>query len=240
MKTEIIYGIHPVFEALKAGRRKIEALFASNERKDARLEPLLLLAQKKRVPIKSIKSSEIKGMADSSSHQGIAAQVSVYPFANLGRISSDSPFLLILDSVLDPHNLGALLRSALSVGVDAVICPKDRFAPPSPAVSKVSAGALEHIKMIQVTNLARTIDELKKDGIWIAGLDGAAKLSIYNADFSSSIGLVIGGEEKGIRPLVKKKCDFLLSIPQVGSVSSLNASVAGSVVMYEAFRQRSL
>jgi 23S rRNA (guanosine2251-2'-O)-methyltransferase len=159
----------------------------------------------------------------------------------VNRAESDpqSYFLLLLDNIMDPHNLGALVRTALCVGIDGVIIPKDRSVWPSPAVSKASAGALEHIRLAKVTNLVNTIKALKKKGLWILGLDSAAKRSIFISDLKGSIAMVIGGEEKGIRPLVKKQCDVLMSIPQKGHINSLNASVAGAVVMYEAFRQRS-
>jgi len=147
-------------------------------------------------------------------------------------------FLILLDSVLDPQNLGAILRSALCAGIDGVIMPKDRSAPITPAVSKASAGALEHIYLSRVTNLVQTIKQCKNSGIWVMGLDKDADQSIYDGDMTGSIAIVLGGEQKGIRPLVKKNCDFLVSIPQLGAVDSLNASVAAAVTMYEALRQR--
>jgi 23S rRNA (guanosine2251-2'-O)-methyltransferase len=151
---------------------------------------------------------------------------------------STRPFFLLIDHVVDPHNLGALLRTALCVNVDGVIIPKDRSANPSPVVSKTSAGALEHIPLAQVANLVYAISELKKIGTWLIGLDKNGSQSLFGSDLTGSIGMVIGGEESGIRPLVKKNCDFLAFIPQSGPVSSLNASVAGGVAMYETFRQR--
>ena len=150
------------------------------------------------------------------------------------------PFLLLLDNIMDPNNLGALIRTALCVGVNGVIIPKDRSAQPTPTVSKVSAGALEHISLSRVTNMANTIKMLKENGLWIAGMDKISTESIFTCDMKAFSAIVIGGEEKGIRPLVKKQCDMLLSIPQTGPLDSLNASAAGAVVMYEAFRQRRL
>ena len=144
----------------------------------------------------------------------------------------------MLDNIQDPRNLGAIIRTALCVGIQGVIVPKDRSAPPTPAVSKASAGALEHIRLARVTNLVQTIKHCKTSGLWIMGLHKDAAQSIYAADMSGSIVLVIGGEQKGIRRLVKKNCDFLVSIPQQGEFNSLNASVAAAVAMYEAFRQR--
>ena len=179
-------------------------------------------------------------------HQGIAASVSPYPLVELADII-DKPglndtghFLLLLDNILDPHNLGAMIRTGLCTGIDGIVIPKDRSASPTPAVSRISAGALEHIFLAQVTNLVNTINTLKKKKLWIAGMDRVAKKSVFSCDFSDSVAIVVGGEEKGMRPLVKKHCDLLISIPQKGQINSLNASVAGAVVMYEAFRQRAL
>jgi 23S rRNA (guanosine2251-2'-O)-methyltransferase len=151
-----------------------------------------------------------------------------------------NPFLLLLDNIMDPHNLGALIRTALCVGIDGVIIPKDRSAQPSPTVSKASAGALEHISLSRVTNMVDTIKMLKKNGLWIAGMDKMSTESIFTCDLKGFNAIVIGGEGKGVRPLVKKHCDILLSIPQIGPLDSLNASVAGAVAMYEIFRQRQL
>ncbi len=244
MKTEILYGIHPVFEALEAGRRDFFELYIAKDKTSKRLEKVRALAESKKIPVRRIKHAQIKSMAGSDLHQGIAANVSPYPLAELPdivdrpRLADTKHFLLLLDNVLDPHNLGAIIRTGLCVGIDGIIIPKDRSATPTPAVSRASAGALEHLFLARVTNLVNTIKALKKKGLWIAGMDRAAEKSIFSCDFSGSVAIVIGGEEKGIRPLVKKHCDFLISIPQRGQVNSLNASVAGAVVMYEAFRQR--
>ncbi|MDM8539097.1 23S rRNA (guanosine(2251)-2'-O)-methyltransferase RlmB, partial [Desulfobacterales bacterium HSG17] len=145
---------------------------------------------------------------------------------------------LILDSIVDTHNLGALIRTAQCVGISGIIIPKDRAAGPTPGVSKASAGALEHVSLIQAVNLVNIIKELKKKGIWIFGLTPDARQSFFEQELKGPVAIIVGGEEKGIRPIVKKQCDFLVSIPQKGHIDSLNASVAGAVVMYEAFRQR--
>jgi 23S rRNA (guanosine2251-2'-O)-methyltransferase len=154
------------------------------------------------------------------------------------QAGDDTLFLLMLDNIVDPQNLGALIRTALCVGIDGVILPKDNCAPPTPAVSRASAGALEHIKLSRVTNLVQTIKLCKNRGLWIMGLLKDAEQSIYAGDLTGSIAMVLGGEQKGLRPLVRKKCDFLFSIPQQGPIDSLNASAAGAVTMYEAWRQR--
>ncbi len=179
-------------------------------------------------------------------HQGVCAETGPYPFVDFSDMlvgnngGEAKPFLLLLDSIVDPNNLGALVRTAVCVGMSGVIIPKDRSVSPTPTVSKSSAGALEHARLSRVTNMANTIKLLKNNGLWIAGIDQTADESIFSCDMNMFNAVVIGGEGKGIRPLVKKHCDKLLSIPQTGLIDSLNASVAGAVVMYEAFRQRLL
>ena len=245
-KTEILYGIHPVFEALKAGRRKIFEVYCASEKSPKRLGKVAALAQSLNIPVKKTNISQIESLTGTGQHQGIGAMVSPYPLTGIddivGRVEFDATghFLLLLDNVIDPHNLGALLRTSLGVGVDGVVIPKDRSARPTPTVSKSSAGALEHVRLARVTNMVNTIKDLKDRGLWIVGLDIAADQSIFFSDLTDSIAIVIGGEAKGIRPLVKKHCDILMSIPQTGRVNSLNASVAGAIAMYEAFRQRGL
>ncbi len=147
---------------------------------------------------------------------------------------------MILEGVDDPHNLGAIIRTALCSGVDHIVLPKDRSVHPSPSVSRASAGAMEHADISIVTNITFFIKELKKKGVWVAGLDAQGETSLFKADLSGSIALVVGGEHSGIRPLVKKECDFLISLPMVKGVTSLNASVACGIAMYEVFRQRSV
>jgi 23S rRNA (guanosine2251-2'-O)-methyltransferase len=245
-KTEILYGIHPVFEALKAGRRKIYEIYVVGERPSKRQSQVVALAQRQKIPVKTVNRAQLESMTETDSHQGVGASVSLYPLSGFADIVDKTPlvdknlFLLLLDNVLDPHNLGALVRTALGVGIDGIVIPKDRSASPTPAVSKASAGALEHVYIVRVTNMVNTIKLLKKKGIWIVGMDRSADKSLYASDLTCSVALVVGGEGTGIRPLVKKNCDFLISIPQAGPVDSLNASVAGAVVMYEAFRQREL
>jgi len=183
-------------------------------------------------------------MTGTDEHQGIAAKVSTYPLTGIEKVirdpHSDDLFLVMLDHVVDPHNFGAILRTAHCAGVSGVVISKDRSAPPSATVSKVSAGALEHVDIARVTNMVQTMKTLKRKGVWVVGLDPDARDSVFSFDFPTPIALVIGGEQKGIRPLVKKHCDILCAIPQAGRIDSLNASVAGAIVMYEVFRQRSL
>lgn len=244
MNTETLYGIHPVIEALKAGRRKFYEIYLTRENPAGRLDNILRLCKDRNISIAQLKSEQLSVLANTSEHQGIGAKVSGYPIESLNQMldrqnSMDSGLILMLDHVVDPHNLGALIRTALAVGVQGVIIPKDRSAPPTPAASKASAGAMEHMHMAKVTNLVTTIKRIKAEGFWVAGLDRSAPKSIFETDLTDPLTLIVGAEEKGLRPLVKNACDFLISIPQIGPLDSLNAAVAGAVVMYEALRQRS-
>jgi 23S rRNA (guanosine2251-2'-O)-methyltransferase len=243
-KQDVLYGIHPVREAIQAGRRHISNVIFASGKLPERLARIREVALKKRIPVKTASNSHLGDLAKSDRHQGVIAEAGGFETTPLEMLSeiinkgSSPPFILVADSITDPMNLGALIRTALAVGVMAVITPKDRCAPPTPTVSSASAGALEHIKLVQVTNLVRTLGMLQENGIWTFGLDHRAGQDCFHSDFTGPAALVIGGEGKGIRPLVKNSCDHLVSIPQNGPVTSLNASVAGAVVMYEAYRQR--
>lgn len=244
MKTEILYGIHPVYEALASRRRNIHEIYLQKDNKSSRLDRLASLATHRGIRVKTVGSGDLNALVGVTGHQGAAARVDPFPLTAVSDLLAGSEakggthFLLMLDNVLDPQNLGAIIRTALCVGIDGVIMPKDHSAPPTPAVSKASAGALEHILLSRVTNLVQTIKHCKKSGLWVMGLDKEAERSIYDGDMTGSLAIVLGGEQKGIRPLVKKNCDFLVSIPQLGALDSLNASVAAAVAMYEALRQR--
>jgi 23S rRNA (guanosine2251-2'-O)-methyltransferase len=244
VKSELLYGIHPVFEALAAGRWRVYVIYLDKEKLPGRLAQIESMAEARGVLKKSIAPGDFKALTGTIGHQGAAAVVSPYPQVTVHDIlqtvqgEDGKHFLLMLDNIQDPQNLGAIIRTALCVGIQGVIVPKDRSAPPTPAVSKASAGALEHIRLVRVANLVQTIKHCKTSGLWIMGLQKDAAQSIYAADLSGSIALVLGGEQKGIRRLVKKHCDFLVSIPQQGALNSLNASVAAAVAMYEVFRQR--
>lgn len=244
MKKEILYGFHPVLEGLKANRRKFHEIYLAEGRTRKRIEPVADKASAMSIPVKWVHRQHIQALTGLDTHQGVAAAVSPYPLSDLSELtarSSDNPgpcFFLLIDTIQDPHNLGALIRTALCADITGVVIPKDRSAEPSPTVSKASAGALEHVRLAAVVNMVKAIHDLKKNHVWIVGLDKDGDRSIYENDFSGDIALVVGGEESGIRPLVKKNCDFLSFIPQHGPVTSLNASVAGAVAMYEAYRQR--
>jgi len=239
MKTEILFGIHPVREALRADRRELGVLYIARTRSGERAKALAGMAESRGALVRTVASEKLRAIAGSEFHQGIAAEVGPYPLSSISELADrPDPFLLVIDSVVDPHNLGALVRTALCVGIDGVILPKDRAAAPTPVVSKASAGAMEHIRISLATNIARTLEDLKKMGLWVFGTAVNGPRSIFESDLVGPIAIVIGGEEKGIRPLVRQQCDHLIAIPQKGPINSLNASVAGAVVMYEAFRQR--
>ncbi len=238
----ILYGIHPVGEALAARRRKFMEILVAPEQPGNKILRIIGIAEKANIPIRRQTRGSLQHLTGTDSHQGIAARVSPLPTISCSRLleeNSGSAIFLLLDSIMDPRNLGALIRTALCAGVKGVIIPKDRCAVPSPVVSKASAGALEHIRLARVTNLVRAMKDLKKNGGWIIGLDGSAEQSIYATDFTGTAAIVIGGEESGIRPLVKRECDLLAHIPMSAQgVNSLNAAVAGGIVLYEAFRQQ--
>lgn len=243
-KTEVLSGLHSVAEALAAGRRRIFRIHINRENPAKKATKIADRARKLDIPVSSASREEIRKMSKNPHHQDIAATTEAFPLCILDHILNDTGkedlncFLLVLDSIMDPQNLGALVRTAVCTGVAGIIIPKDRSAAPTPAVSRASAGALEHARLSMVTNLAGTLKELKKNHFWNIGLDQKGGEPIYKTDMTGARVLVIGGEDTGIRPLVKRQCDFLCRIPDTGPIGSLNASVAGAIAMYEAMRQR--
>ncbi len=237
---EILSGINPVFEALKAKKRKIYKLFHYAGRTNRRIDMIIEYAAGMHIQIVPCDRKRLAAITKTQDHQGIAAEVSVFHTCRLDYLLSQAsePFFLLADSITDPQNLGSLIRSSICGGVNGIIVPKDRAAPLSAAVSRASAGAMEHASICQVTNLASCIQQLKKNGIWVIGLDRDAPDSIYEIDFTGSCALVVGGEDTGIRPLVAKRCDLLCSIPQEKEFSSLNAAIAGAIAIYEIVRQK--
>jgi len=240
---KFIWGYHSVFEALQAGRRTIWMLYVDQDKRIPRYLALIKAAEAAGVACNPTSTRQMAAMIDHGRHQGVIAEVSDYPFSSVAEIlampaAGGRPhFILVLDQVVDPQNFGAIARSAYCSGVQGIILPKNRSAPPSPAAVIASAGALEHLRLAYVTNLVNTIKLLKKNDIWIVGAERIGAADLFETDLSMSLALVIGGEEKGIRPLVKQQCDFLVAIPQVGVLNSLNASAAAAVMLYEAFRQ---
>jgi 23S rRNA (guanosine2251-2'-O)-methyltransferase len=242
--TQFIHGTHPICEGLKARPSPIKKILISRSRNRRSLAEILRLADEKGVPIQWEDKDELTRLAKTSSHQGMLAQMDDFKYAELPDIvhrwkaAGTRALLLIVDGVEDPQNLGALMRTANAFGVHGVVIPRDRAASITPIVIKASAGAVFHTPIARVTNIASCLGVLKKHGVWILGAEVGAERSIYDFDFDLDVAIVIGSEGRGIRLLVKKKCDFLASIPLAGEVSSLNASVAGALVMYEAVRQR--
>ena len=244
-KSDTLFGFHSVYEALKADRRKFYKIFVSSQKRAlTRFEKIEILAKTKNIKIEKAVPDFFDKMTNFANHQGILAKTSFFPVKNASEVTTiiqkrQKPcFILIMEGIEDPHNLGALIRTALCAGVDYILIPKDRCATPSSTVSRSSAGAMEYADIFIITNTASILRSLKENGVWISGLDAKGDTSLFDSDLKGNIALVIGGEHKGIRPGVKKECDFLLSIPNQGSINSLNASVAGGIAMYEAFRQR--
>jgi 23S rRNA (guanosine2251-2'-O)-methyltransferase len=243
-KNDILFGFHSVYEALRAEKRKFYSILISNKRSQQRTPKIEDIAQKRKIEIEYVDPELLDKMTNFSNHQGLLAKTSFYPVQKAGEVAfivkeKQTPsFILVIESIEDPHNLGALIRTALCAGVDYILIPKDRSVGPNSTVSRASAGAMEHANIFMITNTAAILKSLKENGVWVSGLDADGTTSLFDSDLTGSIALVIGGEHKGIRPLVKKECDFLLSIPNKGNINSLNASVAGGIAMYEALRQR--
>ena len=218
--SDLLYGIHSVYEALAAGRREFKNLYVSKSRQIKGVQPLLERAQAKGVPIQHKEPDYFRSLLGGAVHQGVAAQVGNFPLVDESAIlrkadtERELPLILALDGIVDPQNLGSLVRTALAIGVHGIILPKARSAPLSPAVSKASAGAMEHMLIARVSNLVAALKGLKKAGLWAVGAHAGSDQRVDQADFNVGLVLVIGGEGSGIRPLVRKTCDYLVSVPQ--------------------------
>ena len=242
--ADYLYGINPINEALQGdGRKPLELLVAGSERNE-RLNNLVLEAKKQQLQLNYVSRRELDRLAGHSHHQGALLRLTAFAYADFTALlqrwqaSGENAFFLILDGITDPHNFGAILRSAEVAGCQAVIVAKDRSCPVTSVVEKSAAGALAHVPLCQVTNLARIIDELKGAGVWCYGLAGEAGASdIYSTDLTGNMALVVGSEGKGLRPNIRNHCDGLLAIPMVGRVNSLNASVAAGIALFEVVRQ---
>jgi 23S rRNA (guanosine2251-2'-O)-methyltransferase len=241
---EVLYGLHPVEEALKARRRRFDQILIARERQDERLQRLVAQCRQSGVRIRTESRDQLTQLAKTSAHQGVVAMVREQQFLAIEDLfspaagSKNARLVLALDGVEDPQNLGALLRVADGAGVDGVVLTERRSAPLSAAAMKASAGAAEHLRIARVVNLVRAIEDLKQHNLWIVGLDerGAADYDSFN--FTGDLVVVLGREGAGLHELVRRTCDHLLRIPMAGGVSSLNVSAAGAVVLYEAARQR--
>jgi len=242
---EVLYGLHPVEEALKAGRRRFDHILVARERRDDRLERLVAQCRQAGIRIRQEPREQLTLAAKTAAHQGIVALVRAQEFLSLEDLfepAAANPaahrLILALDGVEDPQNLGALLRVADGAGVDGILLTERRSAPLSPAAVKASAGAAEHLRIARVVNLVRALEELKRRNLWIVGLDERAETGYDQFDFTGDLVIVLGREGAGLHDLVRRTCDHLLRIPMAGGVSSLNVSAAGAVVLYEAARQR--
>lgn len=242
--SDLIAGWHAVFAALRAPSAQLREIWLRRDREDRRSAELLQLAGERAVPVRRVEVAALEERAQAINHQGVLAYLVPGKMLDesdleqlLDRLERP-PFLLVLDGVQDPHNLGACLRTADAAGVDAVIAPRDRAVGLTPAVRKTAAGAAERLPFVQVTNLARCLRDLQARGIWVIGAAGEAEQSLYQADFKGPLALVLGAEEKGMRRLTRENCDLLVRIPMQGTVQSLNVSVATAVCLYEALRQR--
>lgn len=240
---DVLYGLHPVEEAIRSGARKLDHVIVARERRDERLERIILLCRTAKIRVSLEGKDQLTRLAKTDAHQGVLAVVRERQFLGIEDLLAPSEegqykFFLALDGVEDPHNLGALLRTADGAGVDGVVLPERRSAPVTGTVAKTSAGASEHVKIARVTNLVRSLEAMKQKNVWVLGLDERGTPDYTDFDFKCDCVLVLGREGAGLHDLVKKTCDHLLRIPMSGQVSSLNVSVAGAVVMYEAMRQR--
>ena len=234
----IVYGVHPVEELLARRWQQVKALLVTRRQRNS--EPVKL-AERRAIQIQSSSTEELDALCGAGSHQGIAALVGEYRYADLEDLLEQGlppPLLLALDSVQDPQNLGAIFRSALVLGVTGVVIPKDRAASISPAVVRVSAGATEHLPCARVTNLARSLTQCKEAGMWVVGTVESGGAHPASAPLDQPAVLVLGNEHKGIRPLVQKQCDLLVTIPSASPIASLNVGAAAAALCYEAGRQR--
>jgi 23S rRNA (guanosine2251-2'-O)-methyltransferase len=241
MKNFFVYGINPVSEALRSERCRIAEVWVAKGRDLTRLKWIIDMAEAKGVPIKQVERSKLDSLTANAPHQGVVGFIDQFNYVDLDAIlqrGEGAPLLLVLDGIEDPRNLGALIRTADACGVWGVIIPKDRAAGITPAVAKSSAGAVFHIPLVRVANIPTTLRQIKERGIWVVGAAAEAHTDLFHQDLTSPLAVVIGGEGKGLRSLIKRECDFLVSIPMKGKVNSLNASVAGSIILYEVTRQR--
>lgn len=243
LPDDVLVGRNAVTEALKAGRGINKILLAEGD-KEAFASEIMNLAKERKIICQFVERSKIEAIAAGHRHQGVLAYVAPVEYAELEDIlkaaeeKGEAPFLLLLDELEDPHNLGALLRTADATGVHGVLIPKHRSVPLNATVAKTSAGAIEYVPVARIGNIAQTLKVLKEKGFWVAGADMDGAQTYYEADLTGSLVLVVGSEGRGMSRLTKEACDFIVSMPMVGKINSLNASVAGSILMYESMRQR--
>ena len=242
LSEDLVAGRNAVMEVLK-GSRSVNRLLVANGSSEGSMREIIALAKEKGINIQFYDRSKLDAMAPGIRHQGVLAQVPPVQYAELedilqiARDRNEPPFIVLLDELEDPHNLGAILRTADAAGVHGVLIPKHRSCPLSATVAKTSAGAVEHVPVARIGNMVQTIKKLKKEGLWVAAADMDGT-DYYDTDLTGSLLLVIGSEGQGVGRLIKEQCDSVVRIPMVGKINSLNASVAGSILMYEAMKQR--
>lgn len=242
MSNDLIMGRNTVLEALRS-ERDIHKIWVAEGATKGQIQQVVAVAKENKVMIQVVPKKKLDQMVEGN-HQGVIAQVAAYQYAELDDIfrkaanKQEDPFILLLDELEDPHNLGSILRTADASGVHGIIIPKRRSVGLTATVAKSSTGAIEHVPVVRVTNLSRTIEELKERGVWIAGTDAKGSQDYRNMDGTMPLGIVIGSEGRGMSRIIKEKCDFLFHLPMVGHVTSLNASVAASLLMYEVYRKR--
>jgi len=241
---EVIYGINSIRDLLRRNKDGWEKIFIAAGRKGSSVEEIIELARVGKIPLEFVERKYLDKIAGTSENQGVGAIHKSFVYADLDVLIKNRnkhfsvDLIVILDSVMDPQNLGSIIRTAHCLGANGIIIPENRAAQVTAAVNKASAGSVQQLPVARVVNLAQSLDYLKDKGFWIFGADAHDGSSLQNMDFNCSVALVLGGEEKGIRPLLKKKCDFLINIPMAGSFDSLNVSVAGGIILYEVCRQR--
>jgi len=240
----LIEGRNPVLEALKSGR-EIDKLFIQKGETEGSIRQIVAMARDKNIIIKEVDKLKLDGMSSTRSHQGVIASAALYKYYELNEVleiareKEEDPFIIILDEITDNHNLGSIIRTAEAAGVHGIVIPKRRSAGITPIVAKVSAGAVEYMPIIKATNLARVIDQLKKENVWVIGADMKGE-SCFEKDLTGPVAIVIGSEGEGLGHLITEKCDYTVSIPMKGKISSLNAGVSAAVLTYEVVRQRGL
>jgi len=241
---EYICGINSVREAVSSARRQVYEIYIIEGNKNQLIAKIASDAEKKGIRVKEAPRQKIHDLTKVETNQGIAAEVESFKYLTIEELLSvikktgKPPFIIILDQVSDPHNLGAIIRTAHLLGADGIIIPKDNSASVNPTVSKAASGALEYIPIVKVTNLTYSINLLKNNNIWVVGAEGESSKSLYEYDFTTGTAIVLGGEGKGLRRLIKESCDELLRIPMAGRLDSFNVSVAGAIFMSEVMRQR--
>lgn len=243
LPDDVLVGRNAVTEALKSGRGINKLWIASGDREGSVAE-IAALAKERGIVVQYVERAKIEALAGRHRHQGVLAYVAPVPYAELEDIlkaaeaKGEAPFLVLLDELEDPHNLGALLRTADATGVHGILIPKRRSVSLNATVAKTSAGAVEYVPVARIGNIAQTLKKLKEKGFWVAGADMDGEKAYYEADLTGPLVLVVGSEGKGMSRLTKEACDFIVRMPMVGRINSLNASVAGSILMYESMRQR--